>query len=334
MNRDGYIQAIGSVKAGEAFKAKVKTAMERQARPLASRGMFVTVACAAASLLIVCGMIVLYQFAPEDVWGYFFPTQSEEPVPTETAGPVETLEPEPERTPEPEETPIPFPEQAEFTPIYTADLLHNGTAQTIELDTARWSAYLRVVDTDGYALWQDEAGGSHSHWNTLFLVRYEGKDYLMRYLPEMSTGIGIYTYHVFSLNERGEEITLESGLAEFMSSDYYNNPESPLVGTEYEFFPREEVKAFMERAIYWIARGELLLTTDETVQETTLGYDWKSSPSAYSTGFITGSAQQPIAGLQAYFHGSPELSLDEQIDLWLVQNLSPGHPDFVDPELA
>ena len=428
MNRDEYIQAIQSVQAGERFKVKAKLAMAKRARPRASRGLFVTVACAAASFLIVCGMIVLYQFAPEDVWGRLFPTRSEQPVPSETAAPSEP--PKPTWTPPSEiekylrfrdgvilygrlinfwedengiggiqksigfdseealfsdwpdwkenragfayvddtdgfvvgekyvfftsrysgslvhaahvtrggqvtpmyGTPVLTVETdmealreylrhtcedlgiankaegLEFAPIYTADLLHNGTVQTIELEkTATYhSMVLRVTDTDGYVLWQDDPGTWHGNGKSLFLTRHEGRDYLLRYEPYSSTGAASYRYKVFSLNERGEEIELESGEVHFMDPYYYRNV------LDGEPFPRAEIKAFMERAIYWIGRSELLVTSDTHAIMTMFGYAGGPSPQ-----YITGSAEQPITGLKEYFFESPELTLDEQLDLYI-----------------
>ena len=97
-------------------------------------------------------------------------------------------------------------------------------------------------------LWSEEAGIPHVGWNTILLYQSHGEDYLVRYHPSFSQGMGYYTCEQFSL-EGGQETQENFWEAEFELS-------SALQTTE-------KMRAFAEVANEFLKNGTVLLSTWE-----------------------------------------------------------------------
>lgn len=92
------------------------------------------------------------------------------------------------------------------------DFDHDGEMESIELETIWFPGHtekvpeyyeLRVINQENRVLWEDEAGIAHADQNSLYVLRLDGEDYLLQYVPGMGQGNGYYFYQIFSLD--GEE---------------------------------------------------------------------------------------------------------------------------------
>jgi hypothetical protein len=188
-------------------------------------------------------------------------------------------------------------------PLYTAQLIHDGSVQTIILDTSRIAEFvydLRVEDADGRTLWQAEASLPHAGWNTLLLTRIDGKDYLMQYNPTTYQGYSTYSFRVFYLNKDGGEVVYDKGEVAFSL-----NPPG-----EADYFRKHDiapVKAFFQHVNRYLPASELLLNTDAHVAE--------RLPENQRGGFY-GTADAPVK-LREYFYRNADMTLDEQMDLFV-----------------
>lgn len=93
------------------------------------------------------------------------------------------------------------------------DLDHDGVPEEIELVTladplgGADSYELQVRSRSGTRLWTASAALAHAGWTSIFTCEIDGKDYLLRYEPQMQQGWGEYRYQLFSLDSAnpGEE---------------------------------------------------------------------------------------------------------------------------------
>jgi len=188
-------------------------------------------------------------------------------------------------------------------PLYSAQLVHDGSVQTIELEVfEEWGYRLNVKDKDGGLLWQIDASTTHAGWNTLFLTRIGDKEYLTQYNPVMYQGVCNYRFKVFSLGSDGEEILFDSGEADFSI-----NPPGGGMG----YFRNQDIepiKAFYTRLNQYLPDSDLLFNTDWNVDD--------MLPEEYR-GRVYGTQWAPITGVSAVFYGGADLSIDEQMDMFL-----------------
>ena len=193
-------------------------------------------------------------------------------------------------------------------PLYSARLVHDGSVQTIELEFIElgYAYRLSVKDKEGKILWQADAATPHPGWNTLFLTRIGNKEYLAEYNPVMYHGICTYRFRVFSLTSDGEEILLDTGEVDFS----INPPFGPFVATKDHFRKQdiEPIKEFYKRLNQYLSDSVLLLNTDENVNNLL--------PEEYR-GRVYGTQEEPITGVGAVFYSSVDLSIDEQMDLFI-----------------
>ena len=72
------------------------------------------------------------------------------------------------------------------------DFDHDGELETLELvtvltpeDAPAFPAWyeLRLKRPDGSLLWSQEAGLYHAGWTSVFSLKLDGQDYLLRYTP-------------------------------------------------------------------------------------------------------------------------------------------------------
>lgn len=194
-------------------------------------------------------------------------------------------------------------------PIYTVRLTHDDSSQKIVLDAVNTEAgqfyALRVIGNDGKPLWQCEAATPHSGWNTIFLTRIEGKDYMMQYNPYMIQGSGSYCFRVFSLDKDGNEIVLDQDKV-----DFGINP--PGASGHFRKRDIEPVKAFYVHVNQYFPASELLLNTDEHINLLL----------PERRGLAYGAQDNPITGFYDYFFGNAELSIDEQMDLFVQRYIN------------
>lgn len=90
-----------------------------------------------------------------------------------------------------------------------ADVTGDGLDEAIYLDKKDMEAgivTLRVCDSSGAEIWNEEASISHAGWNSIFLLEQGGTYYLLQYNPYMGQGIGSYTYIVFLLEGADENV--------------------------------------------------------------------------------------------------------------------------------
>lgn len=106
------------------------------------------------------------------------------------------------------------------------DFTHDGRPETVELvtvagDDGRDDGELRplwyelhISNAQGELLWTGSAHWAHMGWANLFACQIDGKDYILDYSPYMGQGFGSYSYRLFSLDEKGEELLLkENGVS-------------------------------------------------------------------------------------------------------------------------
>lgn len=130
-----------------------------------------------------------------------------------------------------------------------ADLDRDGETENIRVrETVKGEAYvLEVLKRDGTLLWSEEAGTPHVGWNTLLLYQEGGEDYLIRYQPSLSQGIGSYTCEQFSL-AGGAEKPENAWEADFELAS------GEVTGM---------MRAFAERANQFMKEGTVLLSTQD-----------------------------------------------------------------------
>lgn len=130
------------------------------------------------------------------------------------------------------------------------DLDHDGETESIRVyEEIKGELYhLEVIRQDGTVIWDREAGSPHMGWTSILLSPYDGKDYLMEYLPTMYQGVASYSYTRFSL-EGGQLTEVNSRTADFFL------PVLELTG---------EMEVFGEMANYWLANSTVLLSTLES----------------------------------------------------------------------
>ena len=138
------------------------------------------------------------------------------------------------------------------------DMNHNGILESYKIiwdsaSVAGTGDYRVSLIEEGLELWRDYAGTTHAAWNTIFAVKVDGEDYLLRYVPEIGTGIGWYMYELFSLDENGEEVLLKRNEVEFDLN----------FGGAHRSFDPAAIAAFLGEVHSFLnEESELLLSTD------------------------------------------------------------------------
>ncbi len=184
-------------------------------------------------------------------------------------------------------------------PITSADLDHDGKAETLKLeiieDTKQYD--LSVIDEDGTSLWTGTLHDSHAGEGSLLLCQKDGKDYLLDYDPHYGMGYFRAEYVLFYL-KNGEKTVVET---KTLSCELTPNPPDP--------FPLEEMVEFQKTINALLKDSTLLFSTNDTVRllladETP--YDDFSHLYEYVS-FYT-----EYTGIDA------ERSLKENVESWLV----------------
>lgn len=136
------------------------------------------------------------------------------------------------------------------------DFDHDGASDTVEV--------VALLGEDGKPVWHElringgqwmqEAHWAHMGWASIFALRVDGQDYLLRYNPGMSTGIAYYEYQLFSLNEAGEEQVVQTNGVEFD----VNFGSAALHHT----YDPEAIAAFLKEIHGLLAESTILITTE------------------------------------------------------------------------
>lgn len=171
------------------------------------------------------------------------------------------------------------------------DMNHNGTPEHFTLTHNPCSdQYTLSLLEAGREIWHDSAYMSHAGWNSLFATKHNGQDYLLQYNPYMSTGIATYQYKLFSLDENGKELLLQSDEVEFDVN----------FGGAHQSFDPKRIAAFLEDVHALLQNSQLLLST-ENFQ------------------FLTGGSGADFKADQFWLNESiydPEKSLEENLRIY------------------
>ncbi len=134
------------------------------------------------------------------------------------------------------------------------DFNHNGILESVNVTEVESQVWTISVIEDGEEIWRDEAGTSHSEWNSIFAVKKDGKDHLLRYTPYMSLGLADYKYKIFSLDKNGEEASNEEGELAFdinFNSDTHRG------------FDPKEIADFLTEMDSRLADSVILISTEK-----------------------------------------------------------------------
>ena len=144
------------------------------------------------------------------------------------------------------------------------DFDHDGIPETVERvthsDEASQSVWfeLQVKKADGTILWKDEAYTAHSGYNSLFVCKLDGKDYLLQYYPTMYQGSCNYGYQLFSLDAQGNVLPHREAAVSFdINWDYWLHEE----------FDAGEIADFMDEVNGLLATSKLLMSTDSALAD-------------------------------------------------------------------
>lgn len=151
-------------------------------------------------------------------------------------------------------------EKSEGEAITTADLDWDGEDEWIQMVQVDNDLYQFVVyKEDGTQLLQEDVGTSHMNWNSLYLYSdQEGRAYLLRYNPYMSTGIANYQYTLFSLDGNHTVIADQGSIS-------FNINEAPERRAELEAFAQQVNRLLSQSALLVSTQdGDLLVGPEET----------------------------------------------------------------------
>lgn len=110
-----------------------------------------------------------------------------------------------------------IPVQKKDKVVYNIDVTGDGTEDTIIVDSSKtkrlWNkkVVISVEEFDGNEIWREEMEVSEKDI-AYYLCKENEKYYLLRYIPEFIEGRGNYSFEVFNLNEKGEELVYSDNI--------------------------------------------------------------------------------------------------------------------------
>lgn len=110
-----------------------------------------------------------------------------------------------------------IPVQKKDKVVYNIDVTGDGTEDTIIVDSSKtkrlWNkkVVISVEESDGNEIWREEMEVSEKDI-AYYLCKENEKYYLLRYIPEFIEGRGNYSFEVFNLNEKGEELVYSDNI--------------------------------------------------------------------------------------------------------------------------
>lgn len=133
--------------------------------------------------------------------------------------------------------------------IYSADINSDGVKEDISVVEEREEEFNIVfTDADGNVVWTEYMSWTHPDWNSIHICNIDGKDYILSYNPYMSTGLGSYTYEIFTI-QNGEQKTLKENRVNFSIN-----------AARFEL-PIEEILAFDKEITEYLQSSTLILST-------------------------------------------------------------------------
>lgn len=138
-----------------------------------------------------------------------------------------------------------------------ADLTHDGKMDSIRISEAETDpelTYLDVVDSDGKTrLWTETAHTAHAGWNSIYLYRKDGMDYLLVFNPYQSTGLADYTFVLFYITGKNRINIVDSGAYSFSYGAEKGSK---------NYFDEEKFRAFADKVNTYLKDSYLLLSTE------------------------------------------------------------------------
>lgn len=178
------------------------------------------------------------------------------------------------------------------------DLDHDGALETVTRTSSSDSEVL-TVEKDGAVLWSDTGSSDSAGWNTIVLLNLDSQPYLMRYRADLYTviadsgervGAGTYSFRIFHLNERGEEVVFD----EFSTNFDLN------FGSADHHLVLYEMQSFLETANGYLKESQVLLNTNSDLQTNDQGALQEVLPWMDEEGFTRDDSKSLYDNLVAY----------------------------------
>lgn len=208
-----------------------------------------------------------------------------------------------------------LPEITDSSRLWRADLTHDGQEEQLVFD---WGFYeesgfciFAVLGGENRVLYSTELSQSHAGWDNLYLCRWNGQDYLLRYGPECYSAVYDHSYVLFWLDESGQELREDSGgISFYAGGDASEQENMPAVDISAMAALADTVNTYMENSF-------LLAGTNEMA--------FGSSDLDTGQGFVTSTPENPIRLWETYgteaadIYGSKKpqlLTLAEKVKAW------------------
>ncbi|MFT4145551.1 MAG: hypothetical protein QM644_13940 [Mobilitalea sp.] len=137
---------------------------------------------------------------------------------------------------------------------FEADLTHDGILEKLKISKSNVNDFviLEVMDSADNILLMEQAHTSHAGWNSIYLCKIDGQEYLFVFSPYASTGIAEFIYAVYHLNQKGSLSFEDSGY-------YYFNYNTRI---EESAFDEKEFRIFADKVNYYLKQSYLLISTE------------------------------------------------------------------------
>ena len=136
--------------------------------------------------------------------------------------------------------------------LFNTDVTNDGIEEQLLLRQTDAGVYLlKVINVSGELIWSEAAGVPHAGWNSLYLCTIEGKNYILRYNPYMSTGTATYKYELFSIDLHGNKQIKASSNVIF-----------DLKFEKEDLFNVNKIIAFVDEVNSYLDRSYILLSTE------------------------------------------------------------------------
>lgn len=137
---------------------------------------------------------------------------------------------------------------------FDADLTQDGILEklTISKSNANDFVILEVMDSEDNVLLMEQAHTSHAGWNSIYLCKIDGLDYLLIFNPYSSTGLAEFIFTVYQLNP--------TGTLSILDSSYYCFNYG--ARTKENAFDKEEFIVFADKVNYYLDKSYLLISTE------------------------------------------------------------------------
>lgn len=138
---------------------------------------------------------------------------------------------------------------------FEADLSQDGISEKLKISKSSNGnsfAILEVMDSADNILLMDQAHTSHVGWNSIYLCKINGLDYLFVFNPYSSTGFAEFMYSVYRLNQAGTLTILDSA---YFCFDYGAR-------TKGTAFDEDGFIVFADKVNYYLNKSYLLISTE------------------------------------------------------------------------